>query len=155
MDFGAILAVGKTLSDLKAIIERLGKDKPDAISALSLISRLQEQIDGLRAQVVELQTENLELKRRDDEAEGWKTRTADIELFTTPGGAIVYARHGKLPYFCIVCYEKRQLIPLQLRGAVADCHACKSIFDHIQVVEPTVHVLQRRRPFGGGGTAQF
>ena len=144
MDFSTILAAGKTLSDLKTIIEKVGKNKPDALSALSLISRFQEQIDGLRAEVVELQTENLELKRKDDEIKEWKVRITDVELVTTPGGATVYARHGKPPYFCTVCYEKHQLIPLQLRRVAANCHGCKSIFDHIQVIEPEIPVLQRR-----------
>lgn len=147
-DLTTVLSAGKVLTDLKAMIKKLGGQKPDVVSALTLVSKLQGQIDGLRSKVVELQTNNLELKRKNDEDEVWRTRTADIELFTTPGGATVYARYGKPPYFCTVCYEKRQLIPLQPRDSAADCHGCKSIFRHIQVVEPTVSVMQRRLPRG-------
>ena len=144
VDMGSVLKIGEALVSLKSFIEKFGKGKPDAVSALTLVSHLQKYIDELR-------TQNEELKRKYEEADLWKTRTAGLDFFTTPGGATVYAKHGQPPYFCPPCFDKHALNPLQRRLYMGDCPGCKACYtlDHH---EPVVQVLQRRRR---GGTIHF
>ena len=153
IDFGIAVEAGKALTDLYAFIQKkFGKRGPDAIAGHALVSQLQQHVDGLRSKVVELESAHLELKRKDDAREAWKALSAGLELIQSPGGAYVYARHGKPPYFCPVCYNKQAATPLQPRSNRGDCPGCKAIYEIAPYQKREIPVLQRR---GVGGTALF
>ena len=124
---GTVMGTGKLISELKSIIEKFGRNKADAVAALTLVNQLQQYVDDLR-------TQNDELRRERDETNSWKSRLSDLELIVATGGARVYrSRSNQTIYYCPGCLEKHLPIPLQPGGdGRQNCRECKAWFQ----VEP-------------------
>ena len=141
IDPTTITAGTEILAALRAFFEKRSKKEPDAVSALTLVNRLHQYIDQLRAS-------NLDLQRRVTQEEAWQTRIAGLSLFETSGGATVFARDGKPPFFCPSCFNQQKLNPLQRRLYMGDCpdSSCKSVYTLDRHEPGPVPVLQRRQP---------
>ena len=159
LDVASMTTIGQGFALLKAIIENSSKKGPEATSALAFIGQLQQHMDDLRTtkhelenKVIQAQKENLELQRKNDEREAWRVLAADVELIQSLGGAWVYARHGKPPYFCPACFGKSALVPLQPRSYMGDCptSSCKACYQIEPYKESSVQVLQRHVPRNQG-----
>lgn len=130
IDSTTIAAGTEILSSLRTILEKRSKKEPETVSALTLVSRLQQHIDQLRARVLELETKNLELERRYTEQETWNARTADLELVVTHGGARVFrSKSNPSIFYCSTCHAKRLLIALQPGSSGRqNCRGCPAWF---------------------------
>ena len=146
---GAMKATGI----LKALSEILRQKSPDLEAAKirlvelnQVVYELQSENLSLRQQLVQLEADKSALIQKIAPEDEWKNRSADVEIFQTAAGAVIYRRVGTTDmYFCPTCYEKRLLIPLQRgSGGYYICRLCQTSY-HIEDQPVVVNALQPRQ----------
>ena len=152
VEVGIVLdTASKVAAIFKSLSEALRQKNPDPTTVRVQISDLQQAVYALQTenlnlqrQILQLESEKAALKHQLVSKDDWKALTANLELFQTSGGATIYARHGKPPYFCVVCINKQILVPLQLRDNLGDCPSCKHIYKLEHPTPQPIRTLQRR-----------
>jgi len=99
-------------------------------AALEKLGVVQDSLFELREELFRLQAENEQLRRDQKISEDWASATADYNLATTVGGAIVYEFVGcPHHYACPSCFSKRAIQILQdchVMSGKFECPACKA-----------------------------
>lgn len=147
--FKAAKDLGKVIFDAK--IDSAVKDK--AREVIEKLGDAQDTLYLLRDELLNVQTDNADLKRQIAEADEWKATAAQYEMVKTEGGAIVYKFKGTPEHYaCPNCVGGKRITPLQDNRTQSGKYRCTnpSCNGAEFPVQPQKPFPPLRYPRGGG-----
>jgi predicted RNA-binding Zn-ribbon protein involved in translation (DUF1610 family) len=121
--FKAAKDLGKVIFDAK--IDAAVKEK--AREVIDKLGDAQDTLYQLRDELLNVQTDNADLKRQIAEADEWTGTAAHYEMVKTSGGAIVYKFKGSPEHYaCPNCMGAKRITPLQDNRTSSGKYRCTS-----------------------------
>jgi predicted RNA-binding Zn-ribbon protein involved in translation (DUF1610 family) len=119
--FKAAKDLGKVIFDAK--IDAAVKEK--ARDVIDKLGDAQDTLYQLRDELLNVQTDNADLKRQIAEADDWKETAAHYEIVKTAGGAIVHKFKGTPEHYaCPNCMGAKRITPLQDNRTLSGKYRC-------------------------------